>query len=63
MCNFKSDRRNLFSYWLFALYGTFMLISCLVEANIIKQSSICRWGGNGPKGVHYHLCMTTSGGA
>ena len=60
MCNFKSDRHTLFSYWLFGLYGAFMLISCLVEADIIKQKDICHWGG---KGAHYHLCMKTSGGA
>jgi hypothetical protein len=60
MCNYKSDKRNLFTFWLFFVYGMFMLISCLVETNIISQQSICDWGG---RGGHSKLCMDASGGA
>jgi sodium/potassium/calcium exchanger 6 len=54
LLGFRSDKRNFFSWYLFAVYGAFMLVSCLIEANVISKASICNWGGS------YDICMATS---
>jgi sodium/potassium/calcium exchanger 6 len=51
---YTSDRRNIYTFVLFFLYGLFMLVSCLVEADVISKSSICKWGGD------YKMCMDVS---
>jgi hypothetical protein len=45
LLNYRSDSRNFYSYYLYSLYALFLLFSCLVEANIISQDSVCEWGG------------------
>ena len=32
-----------FSYVLFAWYGAFLLVGCLVEADVIPESALCSW--------------------
>jgi sodium/potassium/calcium exchanger 6 len=45
LLEYRSDSRNIYSYFLFSLYGLFLLFSCLVEANVISKDSVCEWGG------------------
>ena len=49
----KTKYRELYPYYLFALYALFALVSCLVEADVIPQSQICAVG-------HGHSCLRTS---
>ena len=40
-----------FSFYLFSLYGTFLLVSVLVESEVIPKSALCSWLPYGPHGV------------
>ncbi|KAJ1453695.1 Sodium/calcium exchanger protein-domain-containing protein [Pelagophyceae sp. CCMP2097] len=42
-----SRTRRLYPLGLFALYGVFMAISCLVEADVIPQRKVCEYAGLG----------------